>query len=144
MLFTIMARTYQEKLQDPRWAIFGRAYRARVKEKFGLEDQDLRCDSCAEARPLQVHHRRYIKGREPWEYEDEDLALLCAYCHGKTHEIANEFYSWFISIDPHWVAEAEYFLKELVKSTHQGCALAHCKNAVRRLNHSKPLPTEED
>lgn len=35
---------------------------------------------------LNVHHKLYVKGRNPWEYMDEDLITLCIDCHRKVHE----------------------------------------------------------
>ncbi|MEO7293246.1 MAG: HNH endonuclease [Ginsengibacter sp.] len=34
---------------------------------------------------MQVHHKRYINGREQWEYDDEDLITLCKNCHTNLH-----------------------------------------------------------
>lgn len=35
---------------------------------------------------LQVHHKRYIQDKNPWEYEDNDLITLCKECHNSYHE----------------------------------------------------------
>jgi hypothetical protein len=35
---------------------------------------------------LDVHHRYYIIGRQPWEYPDEALWTLCRDCHTKLHK----------------------------------------------------------
>ena len=35
--------------------------------------------------PLHVHHQHYIKGKEPWDYDDSALITLCADCHQKRH-----------------------------------------------------------
>jgi len=35
---------------------------------------------------IQVHHKKYILNRLPWEYDNEDLITLCNYCHTKEHE----------------------------------------------------------
>lgn len=35
---------------------------------------------------LAVHHKRYIVGKNAWEYDDEDLVTLCQDCHSKVHE----------------------------------------------------------
>jgi len=71
--------TYAEKLQDPRW------HELRL---FKLGLSAYRCDQCsAEDIELHVHHKRYIGGREPWEYNADDLETLCIYCHEKEHGI---------------------------------------------------------
>lgn len=36
---------------------------------------------------LNVHHKYYISGKSPWEYDDDALITLCEDCHRKTHEI---------------------------------------------------------
>lgn len=35
---------------------------------------------------MQVHHRRYILNRLPWQYADHDLVTLCNWCHSKYHK----------------------------------------------------------
>ena len=35
---------------------------------------------------LNVHHKYYILGKKPWEYEDNALVTLCENCHHKRHE----------------------------------------------------------
>jgi hypothetical protein len=43
-------------------------------------------NSLAELTVLNVHHRFYIKGRKPWEYDnDEALITLCSDCHKEVH-----------------------------------------------------------
>lgn len=44
------------------------------------------CRLCgAKDMPLEVHHIRYISGREIWDYEDGDLVSLCKDCHEGIH-----------------------------------------------------------
>lgn len=38
---------------------------------------------------LQVHHKKYIKNRELWEYSNDDLVTLCENCHNKEHVTNN-------------------------------------------------------
>jgi hypothetical protein len=65
--------TYWEKLRDPRW----QRKRLEVMEAAGWV-----CEECgAKDKTLNVHHKRYLKGRSPWEYEMQDLACLCEVCH---------------------------------------------------------------
>ncbi|MBJ6119018.1 hypothetical protein JAO76_12495 [Pontibacter sp. BT310] len=35
---------------------------------------------------MQVHHKRYILNRLPWEYNNEDLITLCNWCHSTFHQ----------------------------------------------------------
>lgn len=77
--------TYAQKLQDVRWQMKA----ARLKESAGW-----RCEHCGRKdaeQPeslfsLHVHHLFYIRDRDPWEYPDAYLVVLCSECHAGTHE----------------------------------------------------------
>lgn len=72
-----MASSYQQKLLDPRW----QKKRLEVMELNGFE-----CQSCGSTTDtLHVHHRQYLKGREPWEYHWGQLECLCDKCHKDEH-----------------------------------------------------------
>lgn len=69
--------TYLDKLKDPRW---------QKKRLACLDKAEFTCRGCgATDKPLHVHHRQYLKGREPWEYEDAQLEVLCETCHKEHH-----------------------------------------------------------
>jgi len=69
---------YFEKLKDPRWQ------RKRLER---LEKSHWACDMCCDSEStLHVHHNAYFKGREPWEYDVDQLSTLCESCHADTHE----------------------------------------------------------
>jgi len=65
--------TYSELLRDPRWQ----------KRRLQIMDRDgFQCQECFDdKKTLNVHHRRYIRNRDPWEYDDGDLVTLCEDCH---------------------------------------------------------------
>ena len=64
---------YAQKFKDPRWQ------KKRLKI---LERDDFECQICYDREStLHIHHRYYIKDREPWDYEDEAFATLCEDCH---------------------------------------------------------------
>lgn len=66
-------RTYLEKLKDPQW----QKTRLLVMSRAGWQ-----CEACGEhEKTLHVHHKIYVKGREPWEYDLDQLSCLCAECH---------------------------------------------------------------
>lgn len=70
--------SYYQKLKDPRWQ------RKRLEM---LSAAEFTCQSCFDSSStLHVHHTRYIKGRDPWEYEDRELWVLCEDCHSSLHE----------------------------------------------------------
>ncbi|MFP4365490.1 MAG: HNH endonuclease [Bacteroidales bacterium] len=74
-------KTYKDKLSDLRW----------IKRRREIINRDnFRCTSCDQVgKNLHVHHTKYIKGREPWEYEDIHLVSLCADCHKYWHYLMN-------------------------------------------------------
>jgi HNH endonuclease len=71
------AATYAAKLKDPRW---------QKKRLESLELADWSCEVCGDGRStLHVHHKQYFKGRDPWEYDPDQLAVLCESCHESLH-----------------------------------------------------------
>jgi hypothetical protein len=39
-----------------------------------------------QVRISNVHHKYYVLEKEPWEYPNEDLMLLCHHCHKTIHQ----------------------------------------------------------
>lgn len=75
---TIAKESYKQKLLDPRW---------QKKRLEILHRDDFRCRVCNDgASTLHVHHKAYIHGRAPWDYEDEYFIALCDKCHEKAHK----------------------------------------------------------
>lgn len=71
------ASSYAAKLRDPRW----QKKRLEVLERAGWA-----CEMCGDHETtLHVHHKQYLKGREPWEYDADQLAALCEFCHEHGH-----------------------------------------------------------
>lgn len=65
--------TYIEKLRDPRW----QKKRLEIMERDGWQ-----CTMCGDNESnLQVHHKTYTYGMEPWEYHNNNLTTLCSACH---------------------------------------------------------------
>lgn len=77
-------KNYQELLKDPKW----------IKKRNEILARDNNtCQFCgAQDRYLHVHHKRYIIGNKPWEYEDKDLITLCDRCHENETEMNNLVY----------------------------------------------------
>lgn len=71
---------YSKLLQDPRW---------QKKRLEILQRDNWTCRNCGsglnEGVTLHVHHIRYIKGKKPWEYENDNLITYCENCHQKIH-----------------------------------------------------------
>jgi hypothetical protein len=72
--------TYRERLQNPNW---------QKKRLVILERDNFSCLQCGDGIKnnvtLQVHHKQYIFGREPWDYDDSNFETLCTPCHRKRH-----------------------------------------------------------
>jgi hypothetical protein len=69
--------SYSDKLRDPRWQ------RKRLEV---LEQAGWKCESCeSTTKTLHVHHKQYVKGREPWDYETSNFEALCEDCHESAH-----------------------------------------------------------
>lgn len=70
--------TYQDQLKDPRW----QKKRLQIMERDGFQ-----CALCMDSKStLHVHHKKYIKGKEPWSYDDNYLITLCDKCHWRKHD----------------------------------------------------------
>lgn len=55
-----------------------------------MQSDSWKCRHCGIAtETLNVHHTRYVKGAEPWEYELWQLITLCRVCH-ESHERARD------------------------------------------------------
>lgn len=67
--------TYSEKLRNPQWQ----------KKRLEILSRDkFTCQLCTDKEnELQVHHKVYKDGCEPWEYEDDNFITLCKDCHSK-------------------------------------------------------------
>lgn len=65
--------SYAQKLTDPRWQ----------KKRLEIFNRDSwECQVCTEAgKTLAVHHKKYVPGRNPWDYDDNLLTTLCEPCH---------------------------------------------------------------
>lgn len=72
-----MKLSYSEQLRHPRWQ------RKRLEV---LEAVEFACEWCTDTeRTLNVHHKRYVRGRLAWEYERWELEALCEDCHERAH-----------------------------------------------------------
>jgi len=69
-----MAHTsYSEKLQNPLW---------QKKRLHILNRDNFTCTLCGDKETtLHIHHKSYIRGKQPWEYNDDNLQTLCKHCH---------------------------------------------------------------
>ena len=76
-------KTYWEKLKDPRW----QKLRLEVMQK-----NDFQCQICFDKEStLNVHHKEYFKGHEPWDYDSNQLIVMCENCHKYHHDNPDVF-----------------------------------------------------
>jgi hypothetical protein len=69
---------YWQLLKSPQW-------QQKRLEKLSLAGWE--CQNCgSKDKELHVHHKQYFKGRNPWEYENDQLEVLCDKCHTVQHE----------------------------------------------------------
>lgn len=65
----------------------------------GIRLDSGRCARCSRSRPeviLQLHHRIYIAGKKPWEYDYSDCETLCKGCHAQEHGIIMPTSGWVL------------------------------------------------
>lgn len=66
---------WEMQYQDPRW-------KARSQS---LIEKRRCCAKCGSNNSLQAHHLVYLSDKMLWEYEDEQLEVLCEKCHLNEH-----------------------------------------------------------
>ena len=69
---------YKHLLKDKRW----KEFRLKVMSERGSK-----CECCGGTHILQIHHTFYISGKMPWEYNIDDMRVLCKKCHQRIHNI---------------------------------------------------------
>jgi hypothetical protein len=72
--------SYKELLKRQEW---------KEKREIVLERDGYKC-KCGKTKNLQVHHKKYIKGRMPWHYANKHLITLCATCHKSEHVLDDD------------------------------------------------------
>lgn len=72
---------YGAYLKHPKW----------ISKKLEIMARDnFECQYCHIAinrSLLDVHHKTYLPGRLPWQYDNSYLITLCRNCHDREHEI---------------------------------------------------------
>ncbi len=111
--------TYSQKLRDPRWQ------RKSCDVKTLAE---WKCDECGRADlNLQVHHKVYERGREPWDYPLENFQCLCEVCHEEVEDALQNMRQAFASVP-------FYDLNSLAFNFMKACESVNQKTLVLALN----------
>lgn len=94
--------SYRKMLTDSRWS----QRRLDIMRRDGF-----RCRRCGGKGKLNVHHRWYIYGRQPWQYPDCSLVTLCEKCHRHVHLMRHVRYVlWLILL-----VTAAFVLRMMIK-----------------------------
>ncbi len=71
--------SYSDKLKDPRW----QKKRLEIFNRY-----EFTCKLCGDKETtLNIHHKKYVYGKEPWEYDNEELVTLCEHCHSMAEQL---------------------------------------------------------
>ena len=70
--------SYSDLLNTVDWDI-------RRHQIFKRDNYTCQGCGCVNKKSLEVHHKKYIENRLPWDYPDEDLITLCCDCHSVKH-----------------------------------------------------------
>lgn len=82
---------WKDQYKHPNW---------QRKRAESLESAGYKCQRCGDTETqLHVHHKRYVKGRLIWEYENHELQVLCEPCHEQSHAEKDAFQE-FIAMLP--------------------------------------------
>lgn len=89
-----MKKKFRKSYYNTKWYEFSQKVRIRDKHKC------LKCHRNQNEVILQVHHKKYVFGLEPWEYSLSDCITLCKGCHAKEHNLIEPNTGWtLISIN---------------------------------------------
>lgn len=146
-----MAKTYSEKLRDPRWQ--------KVRLEI-MERDNWACQECFDTTTtLNVHHLIYEKGVEPWQYADIYLITLCENCHQKNHShrpviesdiigcLKVQLKDMFILKKFYDLIQSHYFLPELtvlMDELGQTEVVTILMEAVEKQRAASPPPLKPD
>ena len=68
---------YKDDLKDGRW---------QKKRLEIMQRDEFKCTHCGDStKTLNVHHKEYIKGKKPWDYDNSNFLCLCETCHENIH-----------------------------------------------------------
>jgi len=84
--------SYSDKLKHPFW---------QKKRLEILERDNWKCRICqTKDKTLHVHHGYYEKDKNPWDYPNESLSVLCDDCHNDIHKLLNRMKKYIGLIPP--------------------------------------------
>ncbi len=104
-------KSYAELLEDERWVKFSEG----VKYRKGYQ-----CENCGQTEHLVVHHLGYKVRRLPWEYEDDEVMVVCRIpCHEDIHRFADALWNEVLQCRNMWVIhECVKAVKEVIRKNN--------------------------
>ena len=76
--------SYYDLLKSPKW---------QKKRLEILQRDEFKCTFCeSDDKQLHVHHIYYLKGKKPWEYDNDMYKTLCDECHDLHHRFIEPVY----------------------------------------------------
>jgi len=104
-----------------------------------MQRDEYSCVSCGDdQKTLNVHHKTYRKGADPWEYEDDNFVTLCEECHKDMHEIHNKIKMQCSTVDmAHELAEIATHCSPL--EITELLLISYAANGVLEFYITKPM-----
>lgn len=87
-------KSYADQLKDPRWFEFCK----RIQNVRGSQ-----CEQCGTEERLQVHHCGYRDELLAWEYQADDMMIVCDECHAQFHKFADDLWNECLKLRNPWV-----------------------------------------
>ena len=81
-----------DQYKHPKWQKRRAEYFYRQEEIYSREGIETPfCEWClSDEKQLQLHHLIYHNNRKIWEYDDDELVLLCSDCHKEMHNLSGD------------------------------------------------------
>jgi len=123
--------SYYEKLRHPLW---------QKKRTQIMQRDNFTCVSCGnQEKTLNVHHKTYRKGADPWDYDDENFITYCEDCHGGVHE-EKDFL--MMHIDTHLKMRSLATIAYYCDVEHVRLAQVVC--AISQMEKETPIISDDD
>ena len=114
---------YSDLLKNDEW---------KKKRIIILKRDNFTCTKCKNKDTvLHVHHKIYIQGRNPWDYESKYLVTLCGSCHSNLHETKK-----IAIVKEEHISKTVLFLKE-------GETFGHIKLKPKPIHNKKKVEAKK-
>jgi hypothetical protein len=105
---------WKDQYKHPLW---------QKKRLEALEQFDFSCSECGNKdATLHVHHKRYVRGRNVWEYSLAELEVLCETCHATTHTVRKAIDDLLLNCSTEGLKQVLELLSGFVASARTLCA----------------------